>query len=80
MLACSKSAPAIAARQRSQFLLSKEAIANHPDSLEAYGYCLVKLKQTNDAIQVFRQLIQLLPGTELPELRSRRPACRSAQQ
>ncbi|MGA3031883.1 MAG: tetratricopeptide repeat protein [Terracidiphilus sp.] len=49
-----------------QFLVSKEAIANQPDSLEAYGYCLVQLKQTNDAIQVFRQLIPLLPGQVYP--------------
>ncbi len=49
-----------------QFLLSKEAIAGHPDSLEAYGYCLVQLKQTGDAIQVFRQLIPLLPGQAYP--------------
>jgi tetratricopeptide (TPR) repeat protein len=49
-----------------QFLLSKEAIANHPDSLEAYGYCLVQLKRTDDAIQVFRQLIPLVPGQTFP--------------
>lgn len=50
----------------SQFLLSKEAIANHPDSLEAYGYCLVELNQTADAIPIFRQLIPLLPGRMFP--------------
>jgi tetratricopeptide (TPR) repeat protein len=50
----------------SQFLLSKEAIADHPASLEAYGYCLFKLNQTADAIPVFRQLIPLLPGSTYP--------------
>jgi tetratricopeptide (TPR) repeat protein len=50
----------------SEFLLSKEAIANSPDSLEAYGYCLFKLNQTADAIPVFRQLIPLLPGRTYP--------------
>ena len=50
----------------SQFLLSKNAIDNHPDSLEAYGYCLVKLQRTGDAIPVFRQLIPLLPGQSYP--------------
>ncbi len=47
----------------SQFAFSKGAIANHPDSLQAYGYCLFKLGQTVDAIPVFRQLIPLLPGS-----------------
>jgi len=50
----------------SQFLLSKEAIANDPAALEAYGYCLFKLNQTTDAIPVFRQLIPLLPGRAYP--------------
>jgi tetratricopeptide (TPR) repeat protein len=50
----------------SQFLLSKDAIANHPDSLEAYGYCLFKLDRTGDAIPVFRQLIPLVPGQAYP--------------
>ncbi len=50
----------------SQFLLSKEAIANHPAALEAYGYCLFKLDRTADAIPVFRQLVPLLPGRAYP--------------
>jgi len=50
----------------SQFLLIKDAIANHPDSLEAYGYCLFKLDRTDDAIPVFRQLIPLVPGQAYP--------------
>jgi tetratricopeptide (TPR) repeat protein len=50
----------------SQFLLSKDAIATHPDSLEAYGYCLAKLDRPADAIPVFRQLIPLLPGHSYP--------------
>ncbi len=49
-----------------QFLLSKDAIANHPASLEAYGYCLFKLERTADAIPVFRQLVPLLPGSTYP--------------
>jgi tetratricopeptide (TPR) repeat protein len=50
----------------SQFLLSKDAIDTHPDSLEAYGYCLAKLDRPSDAIPVFRQLIPLLPGQSYP--------------
>ena len=49
-----------------QFTLSKEAIASHPSSLEAYGFCLFKLDRTADAIPVFRQLIPLLPGSAYP--------------
>lgn len=50
----------------SHFLLVKEAIANHPVSLEAFGYCLVQLNRNEDAIPVFRQLIPLLPGRTYP--------------
>lgn len=49
-----------------QFILSKDAIDNHPESLERYGYCLFKLNRTADAIPVFRQLIPLLPGNTYP--------------
>lgn len=49
-----------------QFEASKEAIANHPGSLEAYGYCLSRLGRTADAIPVFRQLIPLVPGSTYP--------------
>jgi tetratricopeptide (TPR) repeat protein len=48
------------------FELSRNAIADHPASLEAYGYCLSKLGRTADAIPVFRQLIPLLPGRTYP--------------
>ena len=49
-----------------QFEASKDAIASHPASLEAYGYCLFRLGRTDDAIPVFRQLIPLLPGNAYP--------------
>ena len=49
-----------------QFDLSKDAIAKHPASLEAYGDCLFKLGRTADAIPVFRQLVPLLPGRTYP--------------
>ena len=50
----------------SQFTLSRDAIADHPSSLEAYGSCLYKLDRNADAIPVFRQLIPLLPGSSSP--------------
>jgi tetratricopeptide (TPR) repeat protein len=45
----------------SHFAASKDALANDPTSLEAYGYCLYKLNRPADAIPIFRQLISLLP-------------------
>ncbi|HET7346024.1 MAG TPA: tetratricopeptide repeat protein, partial [Acidobacteriaceae bacterium] len=48
------------------FEASKEAIAKHPGSLEAYGYCLFRLGRSADAIPIFRQLIPLLPGSSYP--------------
>lgn len=50
----------------SEFAAIKDAIGRHPDSLEAYGYCLFKLDRPADAIPVFRQLIPLLPGRSYP--------------
>ncbi len=46
----------------SQFDLVKDVVADHPGSLEAYGYCLYTLERTTDAIAVFRQLVPLIPG------------------
>lgn len=43
------------------FLSSGPAIDKHADSLEAYGYCLVQLKKTEEAIPVFEKLIELSP-------------------
>ena len=50
----------------SHFQLSKDAIATHPASLEAYGDCLFKLGRAAEAIPVFRELIPLLPGRTYP--------------
>ena len=50
----------------SQFAQSMEAIASHPSSLEAYGFCLFKLDRVADAIPIFRQLIPLVPGSTYP--------------
>lgn len=48
------------------FAASKDTLANHPASLEAYGYCLFKLNRPADAIPIFRQLIPMLPGSTYP--------------
>jgi tetratricopeptide (TPR) repeat protein len=44
-----------------QFGLIPDSIANHPESLEIYGNCLVKSSQAEKAVPVFQQLITLLP-------------------
>jgi tetratricopeptide (TPR) repeat protein len=49
------------------FLLSAQAIANHPASLEVFGYCLVQTKQPGKAIPVFEQLAALLPQQTYPK-------------
>jgi tetratricopeptide (TPR) repeat protein len=48
------------------FVRSKDVIATHPASLEAYGYCLTRLDRMAEAIPVFRQLVPLLPGQSYP--------------
>jgi tetratricopeptide (TPR) repeat protein len=49
------------------FLLSAEVIANHPYSLEVYGYCLEHTKQPQKAISVFEQLALLVPQRTYPK-------------
>lgn len=49
------------------FLLSAEVIRTHPESLEAYGYCLVQAKQPRKAISIFEQLAALLPDSTYPK-------------
>ena len=49
------------------FLLSGEVMGTHPQSLEAYGYCLVQTKQPEKAIPVFEKLAALLPQSTYVE-------------
>src|SRR5208283_1097327 len=49
------------------FLQSAQLIANHPSSLEVYGYCLQQTKQPQMAIPVFGQLAALLPQQTYPK-------------
>ncbi|MGA7339113.1 MAG: tetratricopeptide repeat protein [Terracidiphilus sp.] len=50
-----------------QFLLSTDVIETHPDSLEAYGYCLAQTHQLEKAIDVFEQLIALRSDRTYPK-------------
>jgi len=43
------------------FSAAGEAINHHPESLEAYGFCLMETKQPEKAVPVFEQLVALLP-------------------
>jgi tetratricopeptide (TPR) repeat protein len=49
------------------FQLAAEAINTHPESLEAYGYCLVETGQLDRAVPVFEQLASLLPDRSYPK-------------
>jgi tetratricopeptide (TPR) repeat protein len=49
------------------FLLSENMTQTHPQSLEAYGYCLMQTKQPEKAVQVFEQLSALLPEKTYPK-------------
>jgi tetratricopeptide (TPR) repeat protein len=51
----------------SDFLLSAQAIANRPNSLEAYGNCLVQTGEPQKAVSVFEQLVALLPERTYPK-------------
>jgi tetratricopeptide (TPR) repeat protein len=47
------------------FSLGAEVIRSHPQSLEAYGACLMATKQPEKAVAVFEQLYSLVP-TSIP--------------
>ena len=49
------------------FLLSTGVIANHPQSLEVYGSCLLQTKQHLKAVSIFQQLAALLPEQTYPK-------------
>lgn len=49
------------------FLQSGDVIATHPQSLEAYGNCLVNTQRQQEAISVFEQLSALLPQRTYPK-------------
>jgi tetratricopeptide (TPR) repeat protein len=49
------------------FRLGANQIDTHPDSLEAYGDCLVQAKQLAEAIPVFEHLSSLLPTSTYPK-------------
>ncbi len=49
------------------FQLAGDAINKHPESLEAYGYCLFEMKQPERAIPVFEKLVALLPDRTYPK-------------
>ena len=44
-----------------QFALAAEAVNQHSQSLEAYGYCLFETKQPDKAVPLFERLVALLP-------------------
>jgi tetratricopeptide (TPR) repeat protein len=50
-----------------QFALAKDSIATHPESLEAYGYCLVQMQQYEQAVPVFEKLVALFPNRAYPK-------------
>lgn len=47
-----------------QFAQAQHLIDSHTQALEEYGFCLVKLKRTADAIPVFQRLSNLQPQNE----------------
>lgn len=49
-----------------QFGLAKDAIDTHVESLEAYGYCLVQVKEWQSAAGVFQKLESLIPDATYP--------------
>ncbi len=44
-----------------EFRLSRSLIDSKPDSLEQFGTCLLELKQTDAALQVFQRVVDLEP-------------------
>ena len=49
------------------FAISSEKLGTHPETLEAYGYCLVQMKEYEKAVTVFEELATLLPDSAYPK-------------
>jgi tetratricopeptide (TPR) repeat protein len=49
------------------FAISFGQMGTHPETLEAYGYCLVQVKEFEKAVPVFQQLSDLLPDRTYPK-------------
>ncbi|MGC2403842.1 MAG: tetratricopeptide repeat protein [Acidobacteriaceae bacterium] len=49
------------------FLLSEPAPDSHPDSLKAYGYCLMQEKEPGAAVSVFERLAAIFPADSYPK-------------
>lgn len=49
------------------FAISFGQMGTHPETLEAYGYCLVQMKEFEKAITVFEELVALLPERAYPK-------------
>jgi predicted Zn-dependent protease len=67
MLAVLKSSEGDCPAAIAQFTLSEEAVATHPESLEAYGGCLAQTGQAERAIPEFEKLSVLLPESTYPK-------------
>ena len=49
------------------FAISFGQIGTHPETLEAYGYCLVQMKEFDKAVPIFQELSDLLPDRTYPK-------------
>ncbi len=49
------------------FAASFGQMGTHPETLEAYGYCLVQTKEFEKAVPVFQELADLLPDRSYPK-------------
>ena len=49
------------------FAISAGEMASHAETLEAYGYCLVQMKEFEKAANAFEQLAALLPDQDYPK-------------
>ena len=49
------------------FAISFGQMGTHPETLEAYGYCLVQMKEFEKAVPVFQELSDLFPDRTYPK-------------
>ena len=49
------------------FAISFSQMGSHPETLEAYGYCLVQMKDFEKAVTIFQKLADLLPDRTYPK-------------
>lgn len=66
MLAVVQARQGLCSAALNQFQFVGKRIESHPNSLQWYGVCLMRVKRVADALEVFQRIVQLVPEQPYP--------------